>query len=436
MDSTQIKIAHLEHGTVKDSALEQTTAPQQAFSSENAPTYERVPAGERAAAPDQAPDPAEQFGLANAQKACEFHKSFPDYAITPLASLDALAQKLGVARIWVKDESYRFGLNAFKVLGGSYAIGRYLAGQLGKDISELPYETLISPQTKEELGDITFIAATDGNHGRGVAWTAQQLRQKSVIYMPKGSSPERLTNIQALGSDAQITDLNYDDAVRLANTHAEEHGWVVVQDTSWENYEEIPGWIMEGYTTMALEASKQILHNFPGEKPTHLFLQAGVGAMAGAVTGFFSQLYGKDRPRIIIVEPNNADCLYQTAHANDGELHFVTGDLDSIMAGLCCGEPCSIGWNVLKDHADYFVSVPDEIAEKGMRLLGKPLGSDPRVISGESGAVTTGFVAELLENPELAWFKEELGLDENSHVLCFSTEGDTDKENYQKILSQ
>ena len=188
---------------------------------------------------------------------------------------------------------------------------------------------------------------------------------------------------------------------------------------------------MEGYTTMALEAVEQL----KGEKPTHIFLQAGVGAMSGGVTGFFADLYGdKDRPIITIVEPNKADCIYRTAKADDGKLHVVKGDMNSIMAGLCCGEPCTIGWNVLHDHADNFVSMPDYVAAEGMRILGNPLGDDPRVISGESGAATSGFVAEVLRNPALAEMKEALQLDQNSRILCFSTEGDTDSENYRKIV--
>lgn len=372
-----------------------------------------------------------RFGLENAKKVNAFHRSFPEYSVTPLASLNNFAQQVGLKSIHVKDESYRFQLNAFKVLGGSYAIGNYIAQKLGMDISELPYDKMTSDEIKEKLGEVTFVTATDGNHGRGVAWTANRLGQKSVVYMPKGSAKERLDNIRALGSDASITDLNYDDAVRLANEGAEKYGWVMVQDTAWEGYEDIPGWIMEGYTTMAYEAVQQLGE----EKPTHVFLQAGVGAMSGGVTGFLADYYGdEDRPIITIVEPNKADCIYRTAEANDGKLHFVTGDMDSIMAGLCCGEPCTIGWNVLKDHADHFVSVPDYVAAKGMRILGNPLPGDDKVISGESGAATFGFVAELMTNPSLDWLRKKLKIDENSRILCFSTEGDTDKENYRRIV--
>ena len=375
--------------------------------------------------------PVDRFGPEKAEQARAFHESFPEYKETPLAELNALAKELGVASIHVKDESFRFGLNAFKVLGGSYTIGNYIAKKLGVSITELPYERLVSPEVREKLGQFTFVTATDGNHGRGIAWTADRLGQKSVVYMPKGSSKERLHNIQALGADASITELNYDDAVRHAKEGQDKYGWVLVQDTAWEGYEEIPGWIMEGYTTMAAEATEQL----NGEKPTHIFLQAGVGAMSGALCGYFASLYGdEERPVVTIVEPDQADCIFRTAQANDGRLHYVTGDMNSIMAGLCCGEPCTIGWNVLRDHADHFISMPDYVAAEGMRILGNPLPGDTKVISGESGAATLGFVAEVLRNPGLKDLKESLGLNQDSRILCFSTEGDTDRENYRRIV--
>lgn len=375
--------------------------------------------------------PVTKFGVENAKKVRAYHASFPEYKVTPLADLTGLSAHLGIKSLHVKDESYRFGLNAFKVLGGSYAIGSYIAQKLGQDISSLPYEMITSEKVRKELGDLTFVTATDGNHGRGVAWTANRLHQKSVVYMPKGSAQERLHNILALGADASITDLNYDDAVRLANDNARKYGWVMVQDTAWEGYEDIPTWIMQGYTTMAYEAVNQL----KGEKPTHIFLQAGVGAMAGGVAAFFADLYGdEERPIVTIIEPNKADCIYRTAKADDGKLHFVKGEMNSIMAGLCCGEPCTIGWQVLHDHADNFVSMPDYIAAEGMRVLGNPIGEDPKVISGESGASTVGFVCELMRNPSLDWLREQLQVDETSRILCFSTEGDTDRENYRRIV--
>lgn len=370
------------------------------------------------------------YGYAQAQEVCAFHRSFPEYSITPLVRLHELAQFLGVKDIYVKDESKRFGLNAFKVLGGSYAIAREIAERLQLAREEMTYAKLTSRTVQEKLGTMTFVTATDGNHGRGVAWTAARLGQKAIVFMPKGSSLERLHNIQALGAEASITDLNYDDAVRLANKTAKECGGIVIQDTSWENYEKVPQHIMQGYTTMAYETIEQL-----GEvRPTHVFLQAGVGAMAGAVTGFLADYYQENRPVITVAEPENANCLYRTALASDGKLHNVTGDLASIMAGLCCGEPCSLGWEMLAAYADNFISMPDEVAALGMRALGNPLAGDAAVVSGESGAAGFGLMLAALRYKELSWLKEKLQLASDSVVLCISTEGDTDKENYRRIV--
>ena len=366
-----------------------------------------------------------------AEKVRAFHRSFPMYAPTPLVSLNDTAGALGLGAVYIKDESWRFGLNAFKVLGGSYAIGSFLAGKLGIPMENAGYGLLVSPETRKKLGDITFVTATDGNHGRGVAWAATQFGQKSVVYMPKGSALERLENIRAAGADAGITELNYDGAVRLANAHAREYGWTVIQDTAWEGYEEIPTRIMQGYLTMGLEAYEQL-----PEPPTHIFLQAGVGSLAGAMAGLFSQLYGEKRPVIVIVEPNKADCLFRTARADDGKLHFVTGDMDTIMAGLACGEPCTIAWEILRDYADHFLSCPDYAAAQGMRLLSRPAGNDRSIVSGESGASTFGALSELMTDPRLTDIREALGLDEDSRVLLFSTEGATDRANYDAIVKE
>ena len=368
-----------------------------------------------------------------ARKAHDFHASFDVYAQTPLTSLPGLAKALGVGAVHVKDESYRFGLNAFKVLGGSYALGRYIAKALGEDIANLPASRILSQEVRAKLGEVTFVTATDGNHGRGVAWTANRLGQHSVVYMPKGSAAERLANIRAEGADASITDLNYDEAVRLANRQAQEKGWVMVQDTAWEGYTDIPLWIMQGYTTMGYEIVRQ-LEAMGAEKPTHVFLQAGVGSMAGAMAGFLTSYYGKDRPFITIVEPNKADCVFRTAEARDGKLHFVTGDMDTIMAGLACGEPCTIGWEVLKNCADAFISCPDYAAADGMRILAAPVRGDTPIVSGESGAATVGCVSNILLRKGLGELKEQLNLDENSRLLFISTEGDTDRDNYRKVV--
>ena len=362
----------------------------------------------------------------------KFHESFPEYAMTPLVNLKHLSKKLGLGGIFLKDESYRFGLNAFKVLGGSFAMGKYMAKRLNMDIDHLGYHEFTSPEMKEKIGEITFYTATDGNHGRGVAWTANRLGQKSVVYMPKGSSNFRLEAIRKEGAEASITNMNYDDAVRLAASEAEKNNGLIVQDTAWEGYEEIPTWIMQGYGTMALEASEQ-LRGYGIEKPTHVFVQAGVGSLAGGVQGVVENLYGPG-VKTVIVEANLADCLYRSAVAGDGKPVAVGGDMQTIMAGLACGEANIISWEILRNYSDIFVSCPDWVAARGMRVLGNPLKGDHQIISGESGAVTTGLLYELMTNPEYKKLKEELELDENSRVLLFSTEGDTDPIKYREIV--
>lgn len=373
---------------------------------------------------------AEVFGKDKAQTVRAYHRSFPTYRPTKLAELAGLAAALGVKKVYVKDESSRFGLNAFKGLGGSYCIGRVLAERTGLAEEQLTFDQLQKEPVQKEAQGCTFVTATDGNHGRGIAWTAHELGLKAVVYMPRGSAAERLENIRRLGAEAEITDLNYDDTVRFAAGCEREKGWILVQDTAWEGYETIPTWIMQGYTTLALEAAEQM----GDEIPTHIFLQAGVGAMSGALSAFFADYYKEEKPTIVIVEPNKADCIYRTAAANDGKLHTVGGDMDTIMAGLACGEPCTIGWEMLRRYADHFVSVPDYVAAKGMRILGNPVGSDDRIISGESGAATTGFLAELMMNASLDELRAKIGIGEASKVLCISTEGDTDQENYRKIV--
>lgn len=361
-----------------------------------------------------------------------FHESIPQYERTPLIKLDNLAKMLGLEGVYLKDESYRFGLNAFKVLGGSFAMAKYMADKLGKDISELPYEKLISDEVRNELGDITFFTATDGNHGRGVAWTANKLKQKSVVYMPKGSSLIRLNNIKAEGAKASITELNYDDAVRLATKDAEKVGGLVVQDTAWEGYEDIPAWIMQGYGTMAKEAVEQ-LSEYGVERPTHVFIQAGVGSLAGAVQGYMAAKF-EDCPITVVVESDKADCFYKSAEAGDGKPRFVGGDMQTIMAGLACGEPNTIGFEILKNYSEAFISAPDWVSAKGMRILGNPLVGDEKVISGESGAVTTGTLVSIMQDESLAELRKVLKLDENSKVLLISTEGDTDPDKYRSIV--
>ena len=368
------------------------------------------------------------------EKVRAFHRSFPQYAPTPLANLSCAAKELGLGGLAVKDESYRFGLNAFKVLGGSYAIASEIARVLDRDIADTDYAYLTSNRLKEEFGQATFFTATDGNHGRGVAWSARQLGQKAVVLMPKGTVKSRFDNIAKEDAKVTIEEANYDECVRRACALAgeTEHG-VVVQDTAWPGYERIPASIMRGYGTMAGEAAEQ-LKDAGFEQPTHVFIQAGVGSLAGAIAGYYAILYGESCPKIIVMEADAADCHYQSALAGDGSMRFVTGDLDTMMAGLACGEPNPISFDILRNHAVCFISCPDWVSAEGMRALARPHGSDPKVISGESGAIGTGLIRAIMTDPAYAELKDALGLGENSIVLLFSTEGDTDPENYRKIV--
>lgn len=367
------------------------------------------------------------------EKIRNFHRSFSEYKVTPLHSLSELAKELGVSNIWIKDESYRFGLNAFKSLGGSYAIGKYIAKKLNMDISELSFEMLNSKDIKEKLGDLTFVTATDGNHGRGIAWFANQIGQKSVVFMPKGSSEIRLNNIRKEGAEASITDLNYDDAVRLATKYADENNGVIIQDTAWDGYEEIPTWIMQGYVTLIDEAIDQI-NTLDKGIPTHVFLQAGVGSFAGTVQGYLEYAFGNNRPITTIVEPNEAACIFKSAEINDQKPHAVTGFMETIMAGLNCGEPNTIGWNILRDYSDMYISCPDYVSARAMRILANPLNGDPKVVSGESGAVGLGILSLILEEDGLKEIAEKLNINKDSKILVISTEGDTDPENYKRIV--
>ena len=374
------------------------------------------------------------LSIENAKEVKAFHESFPQYQKTPLANLTNMATKLGLKQVCVKDESYRFGLNAFKVLGGSYAIAHYIADEVGKDISEVPYNVLTSDALREEFGQGTFFTATDGNHGRGVAWASNILQQKCVVYMPKGTTQTRLDHVLRENAKASIEELNYDDCVRKAAAEAEQtkHG-VIIQDTAWEGYEKIPTWIMQGYGTMALEADEQM--SATGcVQPTHIFVQAGVGSLAGAVQGYFANRYPDNEPKVVVVEAAIAACLYKSAMAGDGEPQMVGGDMLTLMNGLACGEPSTIAWDILRNHVDTFVSCPDWVSAKGMRLLAAPIKGDTPVTGGESGAVTMGLLYTIMTDDKYKDLKEHLGLDENSCVLLFATEGDTDPERYQAIV--
>jgi diaminopropionate ammonia-lyase len=367
------------------------------------------------------------------QRARRFHRQIPGYRPSPLRNLAHLAGMFNLGGIWVKDESQRLDLNSFKVLGGSFAIYQFIRSQLGLDGEDLTYEELVSEATRSKIGDITFATATDGNHGRGVAWGASKLNCNAVIYVHKDTSIARIRAIEAYGADVRVVNGNYDDAVHQASRDADANGWQIISDTSWEGYTDIPSWVMQGYTTMLTEAQEQ-LAGTGIVKPTHVFIQAGVGALAAATAGFYSSRFGADRPTVVAVEPREAQCLYHSASIGDGKPHDVTGDLQTIMAGLACGEPSPIAWDVLWDTIDAFASCPDYVAAKGMRVYGMPLAGDPFIVSGESGAVTLGALSFIADYAEFDDLKEYLGLDHDSQVLLINSEGNTDPQYFRRVV--
>ena len=365
------------------------------------------------------------------EEARAFHAQMPGYEMTPLKRLTNLASRLGLGSIWVKDESARMRLNAFKALGGSFAIYRFICQKVGR--SNLSFAELMSDEVRASLGDITFTSATDGNHGKGLAWAARKLGFPCVIYVHKNTSQARIDAIAEFDAEVRVVDGNYDDAVRQCERDARANGWQVISDTSWPGYEEVPMAVMQGYTTLMAETQEQFAA-LGIIKPTHIFLQAGVGAFAAAVIAFYEKLFGADAPISVVVEPRMADCLYHSLRIGDGRPHSVSGDLDTIMAGLACGEPSPLAWQILWSCADFIITAPDYVAAKGMRMYGVPLKGDPVVISGESGAVTLGVLPFIMGNGGAAELRQQLQLDENSRVLLINTEGNTDPDYFRNVV--
>ena len=365
-----------------------------------------------------------------AASALNFYRSLPDYAPTPLHSLDRLAAHLGLASLWLKDEGERFGLKAFKALGATYALCRALARRLDITAAPLTLAAFAPPWARSRLAGITCVTATDGNHGRAVAWAARRLGCRAAVYMPRGTSPARVANVEMFGAAVTVIDGTYDDAVALAADHARRNGWLLIQDTAWSGYEEIPAWIMAGYQTLAAECFAVI-----GDRvPTHVVLQAGVGSFAAAFQTDLLARFGALRPMTIVVEPTQAACFYESMTAGNGIARPARGDMNTIMAGLACGVPSTLAWEVLSASADLFAACPDRVARRGMRVLGNPLTGDPAVVSGESGAVGLGLVYEAMTDPALSDLKQAMGLNACSRVLVVSTEADTDPEMYRRVV--
>lgn len=365
------------------------------------------------------------------EQVMKLHASMPHYQATPLHEMRALSNYLGVESIFVKDESTRFGLDSFKGIGTSYAMIAYFADRYALDLKTMDFKQI--KKFIKTVPKLTFATATEGNHGKGVAWAAKLLGQHAKVFMPKGAADSRLKSIQKLGAESFVTELNYDDTVLKVAELAKRNGWILLQDTAWEGYEKVPLSIMQGYTSIIVEVMNQ-LENISLKEITHVFLQAGVGSFAASIAAVINNFTSGLSPKIIIVEPSEADCFYKSAENKSGAPIRVYGDLDTMMAGLSCGEPSPIAWNILKQLSSHFLSCPDSISAKGMRILGNPLNDDPRIISCASGSLPLGVVYELLTNEKLNHIKEELDLHSYSKILVINTEGKTDPINYQKVV--
>ena len=362
----------------------------------------------------------------NSDTAYNFHKTLPGYLPTPLLNLRHFAQKIGIGDCYIKDESQRLGLNAFKVLGASYAMAEEIKKYVPEGQSNLSFESIKSHKTS--IKDLTFVTATDGNHGRAVAWCAEQYGCRAVVFMPKGSSEIRLKSILEHKAKAEITELNYDETVKYAESEAIKNNWVLLQDSSWPGYTEVPRNIMVGYKTMVQEFFEQT-----SDWPTHVIAQAGVGSFAASIFSSFISLT-KQKPKFILLEPSGAACFFNSVKVGDKKPH-LTPDLNTMMAGLSCGMPSILAWDIIVPIADIFAICEDNIAIKGMQILSQPTEGDPSIISGESGAVPIGFLHEVATNPLYSDLRDQLQLDVSSKVLFFSTEGDTDPELYKKYTS-
>ncbi|MEJ0070455.1 MAG: diaminopropionate ammonia-lyase [Pseudomonadota bacterium] len=357
---------------------------------------------------------------------------WPGYAPTPLVPLDDVARTLGIAAVAYKDEASRFGLGSFKALGGAYAVRRHLAGLLQARLGQpVGTEDLLAGRHRALTETVTVTTATDGNHGRSVAWGAQLFGCRAVIYIHETVSAGRQAAIERYGAQVVRTPGNYDDSVRQAAADAAANGWTVVSDTTYPGYREIPRDVMHGYTVMVEEALRQwpsAAGSLSDRPPTHTFVQGGVGALPAAVAAHLWQRLGARRPRFISVEPERAACLLASARA--GKPTAVTGKLDTMMAGLACGEASPLAWDMLVRGADAFMAIPDQGAIDAMRLLAD---RRPPVVAGESAVAGLAGLCAAAADPEA---RAALGLDADSRVLLFGSEGATDPALYAQIVGR
>ena len=380
--------------------------------------------------------PGAEYDFLNNSAMLDFHRSLPGYEPTPLHELPALAFRLGLGAIFVKDEGQRFGIKAFKALGASYAMYSFLKKQWqGRFTTPFTPASFQDPAALAVLGLFTFCAATDGNHGRAVAWTAKKLGQKAVIYMPADSVQARVENIRGEGAEVVLVEGTFDDCVQRCAVDASKNGWQAISDTAYPGYREIPGWILLGYTTIFAEL-ESVLHGPEKAGVDAVILPAGVGGLAAAGAFYYSKHYGAARPVLICVEPVSSDCFLESVRFGKGEALPTRGKQTSIMAGLNCGIPSPLAWPIMRDAMHFFLAVGDEYAKQAMRCYYRPLGIDPRIVSGESGSSGLAALLALTNSEKLAGVRAKLPLGPNSRVLLLNTEGDTDPINFQKIVKE
>lgn len=346
---------------------------------------------------------------------------------TPLYPLAGLAAKLGVGALLLKDESVRSDLGSFKVLGAPIALVRLILRLWPEE--KLDAQSLFAGACKPLLRNFTVISATDGNHGRALAAAARSVGCRCVIVLHANVSMEREQAIAAFGADIVRIRGNYDASVEEAARLAAANGWHVVSDTSYEGYEEIPRDVMQGYATIAAEVVEALAGT--NQRVTHLFLQGGVGGLAAGVASYLWEIHGERRPAAVVVEPEQAACLYQSAI--QGRPAKATGSTDSVMAGLACGETSPLAWRFLEPGADYFMTVKDGDAIEAMQVLAKGNAADLPIVSGESGAAGLAGLMQLMRRPELA---REVGLDQHSTVLVINTEDATAPAVYQELVGE
>lgn len=367
----------------------------------------------------------------NAEQAINFVGTHKEYKPTPLVDLKNLAEKFKVKKIYVKDESKRMGLNAFKGVGVLYGVVRIICEKFDLDFSKIKFDDLLEPTLNEKIKKIVFIAATDGNHGKGLAWVSNQLGCECHIYMPKNTTDARVKAIENFGAKVTVTNGNYDETLRLVIETAEKNKWEHIQDQAWEGYTKVTNLISEGYTIIAEEALRQMSEN-GDKKPTHIFLQAGAGTFALGIMGYYANIFKEEKPYMAILEPENAACYCNSIVT--GKYNPVGGELKTVMAGLSVGEPNIVAWDILSTIVNGYASCPDNVTARGMRILANPIGEDEKVISGESGALGLGFLSVISQFKDLEDIKEKVGLNKDSIVLVINTEGDTDPEVYERIV--